>query len=255
MTFPAHDRSSWVRCLRFSVTSLRTRRSAVTPWSTGCSGKPRGRDDGLLDSALARVGNPRSVPIALCWAPAVHAGNPRARDPPHARRPIRQPARLPFAPSIVDDLPGSRACASITSTRARDAADVVPVPARPADLELPLPPDDPGVRARPATAWWRRTCSASAGPTSRPTRRVYTFKFHRDMLAASSLRLDLAQVVLVVQDWGGLLGLTLPMEAPRRYDGLLVMNTRSPPATRRWRRAFSTGAPSTTAIPTWRSAS
>jgi len=32
-------------------------------------------------------------------------------------------------------------------------------------------------------------------------------------------------VVLVVQDWGGLLGLTLPMEAPQRYDGLLVMNT------------------------------
>jgi tRNA(adenine34) deaminase len=31
--------------------------------------------------------------------------------------------------------------------------------------------------------------------------------------------------VLVVQDWGGLLGLTLPMEAPLRYRGLLVMNT------------------------------
>jgi tRNA(adenine34) deaminase len=31
--------------------------------------------------------------------------------------------------------------------------------------------------------------------------------------------------VLVVQDWGGLLGLTLPMEAPQRYRGLLVMNT------------------------------
>jgi tRNA(adenine34) deaminase len=31
--------------------------------------------------------------------------------------------------------------------------------------------------------------------------------------------------VLVVQDWGGLLGLTLPMAAPQRYAGLLVMNT------------------------------
>jgi tRNA(adenine34) deaminase len=29
----------------------------------------------------------------------------------------------------------------------------------------------------------------------------------------------------VVQDWGGLLGLTLPMAAPQRYSGLLVMNT------------------------------
>ena len=31
--------------------------------------------------------------------------------------------------------------------------------------------------------------------------------------------------MLVVQDWGGLLGLTLPMAAPERYRGLLVMNT------------------------------
>jgi tRNA(adenine34) deaminase len=38
-------------------------------------------------------------------------------------------------------------------------------------------------------------------------------------------RLDLRKVVLVVQDWGGLLGLTLPMAAPERYRGLLVMNT------------------------------
>jgi tRNA(adenine34) deaminase len=28
-----------------------------------------------------------------------------------------------------------------------------------------------------------------------------------------------------VQDWGGILGLTLPMAAPERYQGLLVMNT------------------------------
>jgi len=38
-------------------------------------------------------------------------------------------------------------------------------------------------------------------------------------------QLDLKNIVLVVQDWGGLLGLTLPMAAPQRYDGLLVMNT------------------------------
>jgi tRNA(adenine34) deaminase len=38
-------------------------------------------------------------------------------------------------------------------------------------------------------------------------------------------RLDLRSVNLVVQDWGGILGLTLPMAAPLRYHGLLVMNT------------------------------
>jgi pimeloyl-ACP methyl ester carboxylesterase len=38
-------------------------------------------------------------------------------------------------------------------------------------------------------------------------------------------RLDLSAVALVVQDWGGLLGLTLPMEMPARFERLLVMNT------------------------------
>ena len=31
--------------------------------------------------------------------------------------------------------------------------------------------------------------------------------------------------MLVVQDWGGLIGLTLPMAAPERFEALLVMNT------------------------------
>jgi pimeloyl-ACP methyl ester carboxylesterase len=53
----------------------------------------------------------------------------------------------------------------------------------------------------------------------------YTILFHRDMLKGLVERLDLRNVVLVVQDWGGLLGLTLPMEMPERFSGLLVMNT------------------------------
>jgi tRNA(adenine34) deaminase len=55
-------------------------------------------------------------------------------------------------------------------------------------------------------------------------------------------RLDLHNVVLVVQDWGGLLGLTLPMAAPTLYQGLLAMNTCWPRATSRCRRAFWPGA-------------
>lgn len=54
---------------------------------------------------------------------------------------------------------------------------------------------------------------------------VYTFDFHRGMLIHFIERLDLKNIVLVVQDWGGLLGLTLPMEMPQRFAGLLVMNT------------------------------
>lgn len=54
---------------------------------------------------------------------------------------------------------------------------------------------------------------------------VYTFSFHRNALLAFVQRLDLRDVCLVVQDWGGILGLTLPMEAPARYTRLIVMNT------------------------------
>lgn len=54
---------------------------------------------------------------------------------------------------------------------------------------------------------------------------VYTFEFHRDTLLGVIETLDLRNIVLVVQDWGGLIGLTLPMAAPERYTGLLVMNT------------------------------
>ncbi len=54
---------------------------------------------------------------------------------------------------------------------------------------------------------------------------AHTFGWHRQVLLEFVERLDLQRVVLVVQDWGGLLGLTLPMAAPQRYRGLLVMNT------------------------------
>src|SRR5258708_2481080 len=38
---------------------------------------------------------------------------------------------------------------------------------------------------------------------------TYTFDFHRDFLIAFIEKLDLRRITLVVQDWGGLLGLTL----------------------------------------------
>lgn len=53
----------------------------------------------------------------------------------------------------------------------------------------------------------------------------HSFSGHRQILLELVERLDLRNTVLVVQDWGGLLGLTLPMAAPGRYRGLLVMNT------------------------------
>ena len=57
---------------------------------------------------------------------------------------------------------------------------------------------------------------------------TYTYHFHRDSLLAFVERMNLRDICLVVQDWGGLLGLTLPMEAPQRYTRLIVMNTGLP---------------------------
>lgn len=70
---------------------------------------------------------------------------------------------------------------------------------------------------------------------------AYTFHFHRNALKAFVERLDLRNLCLVVQDWGGVLGLTLPMDYPERITRLLIMNTgvatgRSPgPGWEAWR--------------------
>jgi tRNA(adenine34) deaminase len=64
------------------------------------------------------------------------------------------------------------------------------------------------------------------GKSDKPKREAaHSFEWHRQVLLEFVERLDLRDIVLVVQDWGGLLGLTLPMEDPQRYRGLLVMNT------------------------------
>lgn len=64
------------------------------------------------------------------------------------------------------------------------------------------------------------------GKSDKPKRDgAHSFGWHRQVLLELVERLDLSRVVLVVQDWGGLLGLTLPMAAPQRYQGVLLMNT------------------------------
>jgi pimeloyl-ACP methyl ester carboxylesterase len=54
---------------------------------------------------------------------------------------------------------------------------------------------------------------------------VYTFDFHRNALMVFIEALDLTAITLVCQDWGGLIGLTLPMDMPERFSRLMVMNT------------------------------
>lgn len=54
---------------------------------------------------------------------------------------------------------------------------------------------------------------------------AYTWEFHRGSLVQLVEALALTDITLVVQDWGGLLGLTLPVDFPERITGLLIMNT------------------------------
>ncbi len=56
---------------------------------------------------------------------------------------------------------------------------------------------------------------------------TYTFHFHRTFLLRLVEFLDLRDITLVVQDWGGTLGLTLPVDPGfrSRLDRLFVMNT------------------------------
>ncbi len=55
----------------------------------------------------------------------------------------------------------------------------------------------------------------------------YSFYFHRNYLLELVKKLDLKNITLVVQDWGGLLGLTLPVDSDfaGRLSRLIVMNT------------------------------
>jgi pimeloyl-ACP methyl ester carboxylesterase len=76
---------------------------------------------------------------------------------------------------------------------------------------------------------------------------AHTFELHRSMLLGFVERLDLRNILLVCQDWGGIFGLTLPMAAPERWTRLLVMNTALATGTltegfRQWR-AYSNSQP------------
>ena len=57
---------------------------------------------------------------------------------------------------------------------------------------------------------------------------VYTIDFHRNSLIRFIEHLDLRNITLVCQDWGGILGLSIPMDMPDRFKRLIVMNTAIP---------------------------
>jgi len=63
------------------------------------------------------------------------------------------------------------------------------------------------------------------GRSDKPVKdEIYTYDFHRNFLIEFIKYLDLKNITMVGQDWGGIYGLTLPMEMPDRFKRLLIMN-------------------------------
>ena len=69
-------------------------------------------------------------------------------------------------------------------------------------------------------------------------REEYSFQMHRDTLVGFIKALDLQQITLVVQDWGGLIGLRVASEEPERIARLAIMNTGLPTGDEPMGRAF-----------------
>ncbi len=59
-------------------------------------------------------------------------------------------------------------------------------------------------------------------------REAYTFQMHLDTLMGVIKAMNLEQITVVVQDWGGLLGLAAVAHMPERFARLVIMNTGLP---------------------------
>ena len=67
------------------------------------------------------------------------------------------------------------------------------------------------------------------GRSDKPTERSdYTYQRHVDWMRAFVESLDLRGITLVCQDWGGLIGLRLVAEHPKRFDRVVAANTMLP---------------------------
>jgi haloalkane dehalogenase len=77
------------------------------------------------------------------------------------------------------------------------------------------------------------------GKSDKPAARdAYTYQRHMDWLTAFVIALDLRDILLVCQDWGGLLGLRLAAEHPGRFARIVAANTFLPTGDRRPPDAF-----------------
>lgn len=64
------------------------------------------------------------------------------------------------------------------------------------------------------------------GKSDKPTQaKDYSYEFHLDSLVHFCEKLELRDITLVVQDWGGLLGLGLLGQHPKLFKSVVIMNT------------------------------
>jgi len=132
---------------------------------------------------------------------------------------------FPWAPRYVEDLPGFEGMRlHYVDEGPPDARDVfLCLHGEPSwsYLYRKMIPIFLGAGARVVAPDW-----FGFGRSDKPTEENdYSFSFHRNTALRLIERLDLRRITLVCQDWGGLIGLTLPMEMPDRFARLLVMNT------------------------------
>jgi haloalkane dehalogenase len=70
---------------------------------------------------------------------------------------------------------------------------------------------------------------AGFGRSDKPARREdYTYQFHVDLMTGLIESLNLREITLVGQDWGGLIGLRIAAEHSDRFARILVANTGLP---------------------------
>ena len=147
---------------------------------------------------------------------------------------------FPFAPHYVDDLPGYEGLrVAYLDEGPRDGKVVLCLHGEPSwsFLYRKMIPVFVEAGHRVIAPDW-----LGFGRSDKPTSdAVYTWAFHHDMMCAFVDRLALREITLVVQDWGGLLGLTLPVTHPTLVQRLLIMNT-----------ALATGLPAGRGFLAWR---
>src|SRR5439155_964736 len=171
---------------------------------TSCGrGGPR-RGSASRAASRARAPSRRALPPA------------RARPPPAAAHARASPRRVPGAPHARMRRPRR-------AFRARAVSTLRVLPADPAwsHLYRKMTPLLAAAGCRPVAP-----DLVGSGRSDKPTAPDdYTYQRHVDWMRALLERLDLREVTLVCQDWGGLIGLRLVAEHPERFARVVAANT------------------------------